>query len=172
MKPLPQARTPELSVDTVGGDRWTLSEQRPEHFTMVVFYRGDRCPLCRKQLQELERMLPEFRAAGIEPVAISTNSKELAEKSFREWELSGLTVGYGLSFEDAERWGLFASAAVKDTEPARFTEPGVFFVRPDGTLYASQVQTMPFARIPGKNLLSFLEFVIENDYPARGELAL
>ncbi|ANM30650.1 alkyl hydroperoxide reductase [Acidobacteria bacterium Mor1] len=170
MRPTPKAATPELSVETVGGGRFVLAERKPQHFTMLVFYRGLHCPLCRKQLQELESMLPDFRAAGIEPVAVSANTRELAERSVEEWELKGLTVGYGLSLEDADRWGLFVSAAVKDTEPERFTEPGLFFVRPDGTLYASSVQTMPFARPPAKNLLSFLQFVIENDYPARGEV--
>ena len=29
---------------------------------------------------------------------------------------------------------------------------------------------MPFARTPAKNLLRTLEWILENDYPARGEL--
>lgn len=39
-KLIPQQRVPELSVSTVGGGTWTLSDQDPEHFTLVVFYRG------------------------------------------------------------------------------------------------------------------------------------
>lgn len=104
-------------------------------------------------------------------VAISGNSRELAETTVEEWGLGDLTVGYGLGHEDAERWGLFLSAAIKDSEPDTFVEPALFVVRPDGTLYASIVQTMPFARPPLSKLLETLEFVIEKEYPARGEHA-
>ncbi|MEM7305654.1 MAG: hypothetical protein AAF682_03235 [Planctomycetota bacterium] len=40
MKLLPRTSAPELSVRTTKGDTWTLSEQSPASFTMVVFYRG------------------------------------------------------------------------------------------------------------------------------------
>ena len=31
---------PELALETVGGGTWDLTRQRPEHFTLLVFYRG------------------------------------------------------------------------------------------------------------------------------------
>jgi peroxiredoxin len=43
-----EARDPALR-----GRVWELSEQKPENFTLIVFYRGAHCPICRKQLQEL-----------------------------------------------------------------------------------------------------------------------
>ncbi len=54
-------------------------------------------------------------------------------------------------------------------EPALFSEPGVFIVRPDGTLYYGAVLTMPFARPQFQDLLGAIEFAIAKDYPARGE---
>ncbi|MFN7087813.1 MAG: AhpC/TSA family protein, partial [Burkholderiales bacterium] len=54
-------------------------------------------------------------------------------------------------------------------EPALFSEPGVFLVRPDRTLYWAAVQTMPFARPHFRDMLAAIDFVIKNDYPARGE---
>lgn len=53
--------------------------------------------------------------------------------------------------------------------PDEFSEPGLFLIRPDGTLFASTVQTMPFARPKFDDLLGAIQFVIKNDYPARGE---
>ena len=41
---------------------------------------------------------------------------------------------------------------------------------PDGTLYFGAVQTMPFARPAFGDILKALDFVIANDYPARGEV--
>lgn len=55
-------------------------------------------------------------------------------------------------------------------EPARFSEPGVFLVRPDGTLYFSRVQTMPFARPHFADILSAIDMVVAKSYPARGEV--
>ena len=50
-----------------------------------------------------------------------------------------------------------------------FSEPGVFLVQPDTTLYFSSVQTMPFVRPNFSEMVKALDFVIEKDYPARGE---
>jgi len=45
----------------------------------------------------------------------------------------------------------------------------VFLVRPDNTLYWAAVQSMPFARPHFKEMLAAMDFIINNDYPARGE---
>lgn len=86
----------------------------------------------------------------------------------------GVKVGYGLSLKTAKEWGLYISASRGKTsigieEPALFSEPGVFLVRPDGTLYYGAVQTMPFARPPFQDLLGAIDFAVAKDYPARGE---
>lgn len=45
----------------------------------------------------------------------------------------------------------------------------MFLVRPDGTLYYGAVQTMPFARPSFTDLVGAIDFVVANNYPARGE---
>ncbi len=116
-------------------------------------------------------MVDDFTQRGIELFAVSMNSEELAKRTVEEWGLDRLTVGFELELADAERWGLFVSAALNDKEPPMFNEPGLFFVRPDGTLYSSIVQTMPFSRPPAKALLGMVDWVIENEYPPRGGAA-
>ncbi len=116
-------------------------------------------------------MLGDFEAIGVQVVAVTSNSKELAEQSVTEWGLSKLPVGYGLPIAEAEKWGLFVSAAIKDNEPPQFSEPGLFVIRPDQTLYASVVQTMPFSRPTGEQLHGSLKYIAEKGYPARGEVA-
>ncbi len=51
-----------------------------------------------------------------------------------------------------------------------FVEPGLFLVRPDGTLFWSTVQTMPFARPHFAEVLGAINFALEINYPARGEV--
>lgn len=169
MKILPRTQTPDLTVETVDRGPWKLSEQKPQNFTLLIVYRGHHCPLCKRQLQEYDRFAGDFAKLGVELFAVSSNDRELAERAVREWEIENLSVGYGLSLEEAKDWGMFVSSAAKDTEPAQFTEPGLFIIRPDRTLYASSIQTMPFSRAAARQLLGTLEFVIEKDYPARGE---
>ena len=121
---------------------------------------------------ELDQLLDRFVAHGIHVFVASANDKELAEKAVAEWGIKRLRVGYGVTREDAARWGLFGSAAIKDSEPEWFVEPGLFVIRPNGELYASIVQTMPFQRPSGESLLGTLEWILEKGYPARGDMEI
>lgn len=174
MSTKPRTPTPDLEFDTVGGGTWRLSDQRPGNFTMIVAYRGLHCPICKGYLRELDRLQDEFGKRGVETVVVSTDDRERAEQAKKDWELENLTVGYAMSIEKAREWGLFISTSRGKTsagieEPALFNEPGLFLVRPDGTLYASNIVTMPFTRPRFKDVLAALDVIIEKDYPARGE---
>ena len=170
----PRQAVPGLEVPSLQGP-WSLSEQKPENFTMLVFYRGLHCPICSKYIAELDRMYADFTQAGINPIALSSDDSERARQTYDDWGLSSLNIAYDVSAEQARAWGLHRSAGRGKTsigieEPAEFAEPGLFLVRPDQTLYWSQISTMPFARAHFKEVLGALKFAIENDYPARGEL--
>ena len=45
----------------------------------------------------------------------------------------------------------------------------VLLVRPDRTIYYLSVQSMPFVRPNFGEMVQALDFIIKNDYPARGE---
>ena len=56
-------------------------------------------------------------------------------------------------------------------EPALFSEPGLFMVTPQQTLYYhGAVQTMPFVRPHFAELVAALDFVIAHDYLARANI--
>ena len=173
---LPRQAVPALSVPTTGGARWTLNEVPPRVFTMVVFYRGLHCPICGRYLAEIEGRLDEFVERGVEVMAISADPLDRAQESLTKWRLTRLALGHSLPLETARAWGLYLSRGRGKTsggvmEPVLFHEPGLFLVRPDGTLYFAQVQTAPFTRPNIGELLSAIDFVQKNDYPARGEVA-
>jgi len=172
---MPRQPVPELQVDLVGGGTWRLADRRPQNFTMVVFYRGRHCPICSKYLGELESLLAEFDKRGVEAIAISSDPEDRAAAAKSDWKLANLAVGYGLDLETARQWGLYISSGRGKTsigieEPALFSEPGLFLVRPDGTLYFATVQTMPFARPAFAPMMQAIDFVLSKDYPARGEV--
>jgi peroxiredoxin len=176
MTPLfPRQSVPPLAIVTVDGDTWRLADQKPERFTLVVFYRGLHCPICGGYLQDLNRKLSEFERRGVTVIALSSDSQERAMAAKTKWRLTDLKLGYGLDLETARRWGLYISRGHGPTssgldEPELFSEPALYFVRPDGTLYFGTSQTMPFARPHFDDILTALDFVIAKDYPARGEV--
>ena len=165
----PREQAPPLRLELADGGTWNLRERTPERFTLIVFYRGHHCPVCRKQLTELERRLDEFQRRGVEVIAVSGDTAERAQQSVEEWKLDRLTVGYGVSEATMREWGLFVSSAIKESEPARFNEPALMLIEPDATVYFESIQSMPWARPQLDDVLHAIDYVLENQYPARGE---
>jgi peroxiredoxin len=175
MRPLiPRQPVPALNVALTTGGRFVLGAAPGERFDLVVFYRGLHCPICAKYLLELERLAPDYAQRGVQVVAVSSDDETRARQMAEKVKAAGVRFGYGLSLKSARQWGLYISTSRGATsigidEPALFSEPGVFLVRPDGTLYYGAVQTMPFARPQFHDLLGAIDFAVAKDYPARGE---
>lgn len=165
----PRTKVPALSLPTVGGGRFDLAAQHPQSFTMLVFYRGLHCPICKTYLRDLDRRLDDFAKRGVVVAAVSTDTRERAEQSKRDWGIERLTQAYGLDIDEARQWGLYISAAIKPEESPLFAEPGLFLIRPDTTLYAASIQSMPFARPSFADVLAAVDFVTQKNYPPRGE---
>ncbi|WP_299966697.1 peroxiredoxin-like family protein [uncultured Roseobacter sp.] len=163
----PDGGTPDLALPLVGGGTFDLADERPESFTMVVFYRGHHCPLCKTYLGELAGLLDGYTAAGFGVVAVSMNNAETAQKSVDDWDIDGLRVAHSLSLEQAQNWGLWISRSIREGEPDVFNEPGLFWIRPDGRLYLADISNMPMARPDLVGMLAKVDFLRENDYPAR-----
>jgi len=83
----PDTQAPSLKLPLVGGGTYDLSTESPENFSMVLFYRGYHCPVCKNYLGGMTALLKEYEAAGFSVVAASMNGPELAEKAAKEWEL-------------------------------------------------------------------------------------
>lgn len=173
---MPRLAVPPLTVPTLAHGPYDLAREQPRLFSLVVAYRGLHCPICAKYLVELGRLLPEFEQRGVSVIAMSSDGQERAQAMADKVGAAGLRFGYDLTLAQARTWGLYISSSRGKTsigieEPALFSEPGVFLVRPDGTLYYGAVQTMPFARPHFDELLAAIDFAVSKDYPARGEYA-
>lgn len=171
----PRKPVPALCLPVVGGSSYELDCDTPKAFTLLVFYRGLHCPICKTQLKDLESKLEEFARRGVSVVAISMDNEERALQTSLAWGLSHLRLAYDLPLSVAGNWGLYISQGRGATssgmiEPEVFSEPAVFLIRPDGTLYFGSVQTMPFARPNFAEIIGAIDFIVKNDYPARGEL--
>lgn len=171
---VPRQPAPDLSAELVGGGTWSLSNSDPENFTLVVFYRGLHCPICKGYLGKLNAIAGDLAERGVKTIVLSTDPEERAQRVRDEWKLDDLPLGYGVTIEAARSWGLYISTSNGKTsmgvvEPDLFAEPGVFLFRADGTLFFANIQTMPFARPDLTTLPAAIDFVLSKDYPARGE---
>lgn len=168
----PTQTTPSLSLPLTGGgstDDLALGTGAEGRFSLVVFFRGLHCPVCRKQLGELDRRLGDLREADVgRVVAVSMETAEHSAQLVRDWHLGDLPVAHDLSEASAREWGLFVSSAIRDGEAPVFNEPGMFVLDADGTVYWSTVSSMPFGRPALDDVLAGLQFVQKQDYPARG----
>ena len=169
--PRPRQPAPDLTIDLLDGSTWSLADQEPEHFTMLVFYRGLHCPVCKKYLRTLSGLRDDLTDMGVDVLAVSMDDEARARTARKEWEVGGVPIAYGLTEPQARDWGLYLSEAIKEAEPELFSEPGLFLVRPDGTLYYAAINSMPFGRPDLTAMTKSIGWILENDYPARGEVA-
>ena len=172
--PMPRQNVPALSVPLLGGGTFDLATEASPRGTVVCFYRGLHCPICATYLAEFDKLVPDFAERGVGAVAISSDGQERAQGMADKIGAGGLRFGYDLPLATARDWGLFISTSRGKTsigieEPALFSEPGLFLVNPDRTLYYMSVQTMPFVRPHFRELLAAIDFAIAKSYPARGE---
>ncbi|WP_374598516.1 redoxin domain-containing protein [Sphingosinicella sp.] len=164
-----RSSAPPLAFPLTAGGHWSLAASTPETFDLIVFYRGLHCPLCRRQLAELETALDTLSSLGVEAVAVSMDTAEKAETAARDWNLKRLRLGHGLAQADARRWGLFLSAAIREGEPPVFSEPGLFLVKPDKTLFYAGINSAPWGRPHIEDIISGIRLALERGTPARGE---
>ena len=169
-RPTPKHNAPSLSFPLLDGTNWNLSEQTPKSFALLVFYRGLHCPICKKYLEQLEDLLPDFNQRGVNVVAVSMDTEKRARLSRKDWGLKNLTLGYGLDLETAKNWGLYISAAVKEGEPAIFSEPGLFLIDRKNDVYYSAMNSNPWGRPYLASFVKAVDYIVKSGYPARGEV--
>jgi peroxiredoxin len=171
---IPRKPVPGLALPTLAHGAFDLQSETPQHFLMIVFFRGLHCPLCIRYLKELGQLLPDLGQRGVSVIAISSDDEDRAKTMATKVGVPGLRFGYELPLSVARQWGLYISEGIGKTsigveEPRLFAEPGVFLVKPDRTLYYGAVQTMPFARPSFADLMMAIDYAIGKGYPARGE---
>jgi len=93
---------------------------------------------------------------------------ERSEQLVERWHLDKLSVAHDMSEATARAWGLYLSTAIKEGEPALFTEPGMVVLDADDTVFWTSVASMPFGRPPLNDVLAALRFAQQESYPARG----
>ncbi len=157
---------PSLTWPKVGGGTWTLADE--SGWRLLVVYRGKHCPMCRKYLGGLDRMLGDFGKRSIRIAAVSADSRAKAETETRDegWRF---TVAYDLSLDDMHRLGLYISNPESTTETDRpFAEPALFVVNPQGRTQVIAITNAPFSRPDLATVLEGLKSTQDDRAPIHG----
>jgi peroxiredoxin len=163
-QPFPTIRWP-----TVGGGTLTVADG--SGWRLLIVYRGKHCPLCRKYLAELNRLLDRFAERAITIAAESADSRDKAGKEAHDegWRFE---VAYDLSVQDMHRLGLYISEPESPAETDRpFAEPALFVVNPQGRAQVVALSNAPFARPDLGTVLEGLRTAQDKHSPIHGTAA-
>ncbi len=166
----PAQPVPDLSVQTLDHGTFHLSRDHGKNGTLVIFYRGLHCPICIRQMTELETKIDALNELGVETIMISGDGADRARQTVEKAGTGAVRVGYGFDLRAARYdWGLWMSSAREGSAEAPFFfEPGHFYIAPDGTLYFGWVQSSPFARPQLDDIIGAIRFRLDKNYPPRG----
>lgn len=89
LAPIPVGKkAPNFSIKDANGKTVQLSQYSGKKNVVVVFYSGNKCPVCGQQLENLQNHLQDFKTQDAEIIAISADTPTDAKKSIGEHGLS------------------------------------------------------------------------------------
>ena len=142
----PGDKAPDFIINDLEGRPHHLSDYFKGQKTVLLFYRGEWCPVCNLQLHSLQENLAEFHKENAQILAISTDTPENSQKLVGKHNLS-FPVLADLDRETVEAYGLFFN------EEKGYAEPAVFILCPDGTVVYASLQSGALGRPSNDDLL-------------------
>ena len=166
-KPNVGAQVEQMTFAIAGQDGTVTIGAPKDRWTMLFVYRGRHCPRCKRFLNKLNAVLPQWTdVMDVAVVSADTQDKAIADKAEFGWDFD---LCYGLSVDQMRALGLYVSEPLSDAETTEmFAEPGAFAIRPNGTLMLVDISNGPAARPDLEELLDGMKFNIANDRPVRG----
>jgi peroxiredoxin len=166
-KPIAGSTLAPMSFSKLGGGTLTVGDPR-ENWTLFVVYRGKHCGRCKKYLNTLNDMRGAWAEAGFDIAVVSADPIEKATTDQAEFGWA-FDIGYDLNETQMSQLGVYMSDPLSSGETdRRFAEPGIFVIRPDGSLVIVAISNGPSARPELAELLDGMIFTKQNDRPARG----
>ncbi|HZI00320.1 MAG TPA: peroxiredoxin-like family protein [Flavisolibacter sp.] len=144
------SKAPDFKGKDQNGNDVSLKELRKKGPVVIVFYRGNWCPYCNKELQRIQDSLSLFTAKGAQVIAITP---EMGDGISKTVEKTGATFpvlydhdmkiakGYGVAFEvdekTATRYKSFGNdlLAINGQKGKPYLPvPAVYIVNRDGSI--------------------------------------
>lgn len=140
---------PDFSLLDLHGNSYRLSDHINGRKTILLFFRGEWCPICNIQLHTLQERAAEFEKENAQIVAVSTDTTENSLKLEAKHSL-GFPLLVGLRKETADAYDLYYN------EEKRCAEPAVFITRANGAIAYASLQSGPLGRPSVDDLLNIV----------------
>lgn len=164
----PGQKVPDVAFPLVEGGTWSLHQASGAHLRLVSFYRGAFCGFCTRAMQELNGLHAQFAELDIELFGVSVDPEEVAVEWASANGIDQVSIGYGLTREQIEACGLFASHFTRDGKELYFAEPALWLVKPDGELYLNIQNSISCGRPDLESLVTGLKLLAAQGFPMRG----
>lgn len=164
----PGQKVPDLKFPLLTGGSWSLADETKARLRLISFYRGAFCGFCTRFMQQLNGLHEDFAGLGIDLAGISVDPQDVAAAWAESNGIDKVAVGYGLTREQVEACGLFASHFTRDGKELYFAEPALWLVKPDGELYLNIQSSVSCGRPDLESLMTGLKLLADQGFPTRG----
>lgn len=122
-------KAPVFTAKNQAGKTISLKEQLKSGAVVLIFYRGQWCPYCNKQLKRLEDSLSLISAKGATLIAVTPEKQENISKTIEKTKAS-----YSILFDDGLKIMKSYDVAytVDDKTVAKYKEHGIDFNEANG----------------------------------------
>ncbi|MGC9355078.1 MAG: peroxiredoxin-like family protein [Mariniphaga sp.] len=96
-------QAPDFSANDANGKTFQLSEELKNGPVVLIFYRGQWCPICNKHLGTVQKNLEQITKKGARVVAVSPEKPELLETT-AEKTGANFTLLFDEGYKIADAW--------------------------------------------------------------------
>lgn len=158
---------PTLSIPTFSGTNLNMSAQKPDKYTIIIFYRGWHCSVCMDYLREEEEGCTVAKKRGIDVIAIRMETTWRRGKVLIALRKAAKHSHFQLVMNcpnDSPQLGTlhFARPAWHFGIQKVLPEPALFVLKPDTTVHSGPKRPL----CSTLKLLAGLDFVMANNYPS------
>ncbi len=163
---------PDFTAKDQNGKSITLKNELKNGSVVLVFYRGQWCPYCNKQLKQMEDSMPQIKAKGATVLTITPEKPENIGKTITKTKTSnsilhdeGLQImkQYDVAFkvddktiETYKKYGIDFTQANGDANGANLPVPAVYVINKEGKIVYKFFDTDYRKRSSVKEILSHL----------------
>lgn len=151
-------------IDTEGGlfqlDKHLEEDNNRWH--MLVFFRGEWCPVCNEQMEELQQNISTFTELDVHVIAIAKDEMDSLRKLKQKHSLDFPVL------QDHEQAAIDSFGVFMHTEDDPYEdhgehgEPAIFLIDDNGKLMAQYLQSSPFGRPSVDGLVTTIKYIRKN----------
>lgn len=160
------SKAPMFKAADQDGNMFDLSQQLKKGKVVLVFYRGQWCPYCNKQLKHLEDSLSMITGKGATLVAITPELPENIQKTIEKTK-----AAYPVLYDDglAIMKSYDVAYAVDEGTISKYKKYGIDFTKANGEKNGAYLPVPTVYIIDSDGMIAYKHF--DRDYTKRASVA-